>query len=422
MNCEPLELEYICSYLSPLGHNIEIIDMIFEKRPLEYYIKKYKPDIVGFTAYITHVGVVKGHSEAVKRIKKNCITVVGGVHAEVMAEDFEDQNIDYVIKVNGLKTFKEIVDNLDRGKTANRELIEGVWNGHGKAYEINTQFDYPHPDRKITQRYRKFYNYIFHSKCALLKTSFGCAFNCDFCFCIQITQCKYFERDLDEVIQELRNIEENNIFIVDDNFLYKKERVLEFCRLLERYGINEDIIKTFGELGLKAVFVGIESFKAQDLKDYNKKTSVEINEKAIRILDKYDIECYSGIIVNMDWQDKDFNHLTNWLNKFKRPLVNIQPITPMPGTPLYSRLEPEICVPREAYESWDMAHIVLKTKAISSRRFYYNIMKTYYRTSADFAAHIYIFRKYGLRVYLRNLKGSLYITWQYLKLMLQKGE
>lgn len=433
MICEPLELEYLSAYLSGMGHHIDILDMIVEKKPFEYYVRKFNPDIVGFTGYITHVAVVKSYAQTVKRVKESCITVVGGVHAEVAAGDFEDEAIDFILKANGLKTFREIVENIDRNKAVNRECIAGVWNGPGKPYAIDTQFDYPYPDREKTAGYRNKYNYIFHSRCALLKTSFGCAYNCEFCFCVQITRSKYFERDLEDVIQEIRTIREENIFIVDDNFLFRKERVLQFCSLLQEYGIrknfilfgradfianNEDVIKVFGGLGLKAVFVGIESFKEKDLSDYNKKTNVEINEKAIRILEKHDIECYSGIIVSMDWKDEDFDNLARWLNRFKRPMVNIQPITPMPGTPLYKKLENEICVSREDYELWDMAHLVLRTTAISPGRFYCNIMKTYYKTSAGFGAHRYILSRYGPRVYLRNLKGSLYITWQYLKLIL----
>ena len=42
MICEPLELEYISSNIEPLGHKVEIIDMILEKKSITHFLKKYK--------------------------------------------------------------------------------------------------------------------------------------------------------------------------------------------------------------------------------------------------------------------------------------------------------------------------------------------------------------------------------------------
>ena len=69
MICEPLELEYIGAYIQPLGHSVTIVDMILEKQPLSYFIGKYNPDVVGLTAYIAHVNVVKAYAKEIKMLK-----------------------------------------------------------------------------------------------------------------------------------------------------------------------------------------------------------------------------------------------------------------------------------------------------------------------------------------------------------------
>ncbi|MCK9331081.1 MAG: B12-binding domain-containing radical SAM protein, partial [Candidatus Cloacimonetes bacterium] len=66
----------------------------------------------------------------------------------------------------------------------------------------------------------------------------------------------------------------------------------------------------------------------------------------------------------------------------------------------------------------DMAHLLLQPTRMSKSRFYYHILRTYYKTSVSLRAHRYILKKYGLKVYLRTLKGALHITLQYLKLIL----
>lgn len=77
MICEPLELEYVSSLVKSEGDDVILIDMMLEKKKLGYFVKKYEPDIVSFTSYITHVNVIKDYSKEVKNINKKIITVVG---------------------------------------------------------------------------------------------------------------------------------------------------------------------------------------------------------------------------------------------------------------------------------------------------------------------------------------------------------
>ena len=102
MICEPLEFEYVASYLEPLGHTVTIIDMMLEKRSIKSFVQEYKPDIVGFTSYITQVNVVKQYAKEVKELDSSITTVVGGVQAEVCPQHFEDENIDLIFYMNGL--------------------------------------------------------------------------------------------------------------------------------------------------------------------------------------------------------------------------------------------------------------------------------------------------------------------------------
>ena len=439
MICEPLELEYVSSYLESFGHSVEIIDMILEKKNFGAFLVNKSIDVVGFTSYLPHVNIIKEYARTVKDYDQNIKTVVGGIQAEVIPQDFIDENIDFIIKVNGLKTSKEILANLekDQEKEIIKNKIAGVYTPEKKEYLIDTHFNYPFPDRTKTRKYRDRYNYIYHEKCATLKTSFGCPYQCEFCFCTEITGHQYFARDIENVIEEIKTIEEENIFIVDDNFLVDIGRIKKFCELMKQSNLhknfilfgradfiaeNEEIIKMLKDCGLQAVFIGIESFKEKELENFNKKITVEMNIRAVQVLENMGLDCYSGIIVGMDWEKKDFDHLINFLNGFKHPMINVQPITPIPGTPIYEKLKEQIIIPRERYELWDMAHLLLQPTRMSKSRFYYHILRTYYQTSVSLRAHRYILKKYGLKVYLRTLKGALHITLQYLKLILAGEE
>lgn len=427
MICEPLELEYVASSLLEHNHEVDLVDMLLEKKPLAYFLKQKDYDMVCLTAYITTVGVVKEYAKIIKEYNQKIITCVGGVHAEVVPTDFTDKNIDYVLWANGVETLISIAEHYPK---IDVHLIPGIYvQGKNKPTAVNGSL--PFPNRKITAKYRNHYNYIYHNNCATIKTSFGCPYKCKFCFCTQI--CEYSARKIDSVLDELETIEEENVFIVDDNFLISRERILKFVDGLEKRNIkkhyiafgradfiaeNEDLIVLLHEHGFDAFFVGIESFKDSELSDYTKKSSVEINVKAVNILEKNRLQCYSGLIVGEDWVKKDFDTLIKHLNTFDHPLVNIQPITPMPGTPLFDEYNHEIVVPREKYAWWDMAHVVFKPLHMSKRLYYYHIVRAYLKTSANKKQRKFIKERYGKKVYNRVKKGAAKIFFQYVRLMI----
>ena len=428
MICEPLELEYISSNIKPLGHEVVIVDMIIEKHKVKYFLKKHKPDVVGITGYISHVNIIKDYARQVKEYDKNIKVLVGGVHAEVNPGDFEDPNIDFIIRANGIKTFISILDKLENKKSTKR--ISCVYHKNEKNVKKETTFNYIFPDRDAVNKYRKKYYYMFHRNCSLMKTSFGCPYNCKFCFCRQITDDKYFARDLDNIIEELKTIPETEIYIVDDDFLFNAKRLMKFCDLLEKNNIkkrylvygradfiekNEKVIKRFKEVGLRAVIVGLESCSSNDLDNYNKRTQVSTNEHAVAILKKYDVECYGTFILGLDWTKEDFNALARWIKKLGLVFVNLQPLTPLRGTEMYEQYKKDFIIREDEYEKWDLAHLVVRPSKISVRKYYWYTMVLYYKITVNPKSIWYMIKRYGLKDTLKLSWGGFKVNIQYFK-------
>ena len=422
MICEPLELEYCAALLHKLGHESRIADLVIDKSfPKALTTDHY--DAVAFTAYQVHIGIVKKYAAYAKKVRPDIVTMVGGVQAEVVPQSFDDENIDVVL-TGGLTALEAVIGAMERGES--RQKLKELGRTPARA-----NFDFPFPDRSKTGKYRKHYNYIFHDECATIKTSFSCAYDCEFCFCTRLGG--YRERDITEVVDELESIRERNVFIVDDDFLYNRKRVLEFCDLVTRRNIkktyiafgradfiaaNEDVIARLAQCGFDAFFVGLESFKSCELSDYNKRTTVETNNRAVRILEKYGIQCYSGLIVGYDWEKSDFDQLIAYINGFEHPMVNIQPITPIKGTPYYERVKDLIFEDETRYERFDMAHVVIKPQKMSVRAFYYNILRAYMKTMVSAKSRRYIKVRYGRKIYRRVKRGAYKIIWQYIKLII----
>ncbi|WP_245330874.1 B12-binding domain-containing radical SAM protein [Acetoanaerobium pronyense] len=439
MICEPLELEYLVANIDK-ACDVQILDMIIEKKSLKHFIEKYNPDIVGLTGYITHVKVIKDYAKEIKEINKDIKVIAGGVHAEVVPSDFVSKHIDYIIESDPVATFNRIIDvakeeinqrrnnNIDNSYI-NDIHIQGTYKEGFKNPKVNT-WPKNHPDRAMTKRYRNKYYYMFHNPCALMKTSYGCPYNCSFCFCKEITDGRYYARPIDDVIDELKTIPENEIYIVDDDFLFSRERLTEFCDKLEQNKIkkrflvygrsdfvseNEDIIKRLAENGLRAVIVGLESFKREELDIYNKKTSIEANEKAVNILQKYDIEVYATLIMHMDYDKEDFKNLGKWIKGLGLMFVNLQPLTPLPGTDIYEEYERSLIIKREDYEKWDLAHLALMPSKMSIRSYYIEIIKLYYSITMRPKNVWKMIKTYGISQVLKLSLGSSAVTFQYIK-------
>lgn len=421
MTCEPIELEYVATLCKKLGHEVIVEDMILEKKALDTLVREENPAVVLFTAYITHVNVVKHYAALVKGVDAGIVTAVGGVHSEVLPGDFQDPNIDYVIGINGMQNTEILLNAIQNG-----EVPVFLHDRIDKSYVL------PMPDRGITARYRKHYDYAYHVPCALLKTSFGCPYDCKFCFCVQITQNQYYERELAPVMEELKAIEEPNVFIVDDNFLVNRERIMTFCRLLEENDIhktfiifgradfivkNPDMIKLLSEHGLDAVFVGIESFKQRDLNDFNKKTDVETSEKASEILYQNHVDLYGGAIVGPDWDKQDFRNFAKWIRRMHIRYVNLQPLVPLPATPIYEDYKDQLLLKREEYEKWDLTHLAILPTKLTPSQYYFEIIRGYFRTTASFGSLRYIRKKCGVRVEAKCFRGAMKMLWHYVKMI-----
>jgi len=265
----------------------------------------------------------------------------------------------------------------------------------------------------------------------LLKTSFGCPFPCNFCFCRKITGDNYVERDMNEVITELKSIREKEVYIIDDNFLVSEKRVRQFLELLRIHKIQKkyliygradfiaqhaDIIRDFKKWGLRTIIVGFESFNDDELSSLNKKAVAETNEKAMQILNANKVDCYASVIVMPEWDKNDFARATKKMIELGVRFVNIQPLTPLEKTDIEFD-ESRLIIPRTACEKWDLAHVVIKPERLTLSQYYKEILKMYEQIlfrPLNLMHHI----KYPLNMQIKLFRGAYRVRKQYLKKIL----
>ena len=121
------------------------------------------------------------------------------------------------------------------------------------------------------------------------------------------------------MVDEILTIEQDSVFIIDDNTFIDRGRV-EIVDLIREEGIqkkfmcycspnlvieNRDVLVEWKKIGLCKVMVGFESFREKDLKDVARKTSMETNDKAIEILAEIGLDIMAGFIIYPDFTKED---------------------------------------------------------------------------------------------------------------------
>ncbi|MEI6519842.1 MAG: cobalamin-dependent protein [bacterium] len=427
MIVEPLELEVLAATIG--SDDIpQIIDMILENKPFEEILKRENPDILCVTGYITNVPAMIEYCATAKKINPHVITIVGGVHCEVCPDDLDNPAIDYRIVRNATTAFPQLIAHL-HGKGI---MPECVFKPGEKIITDNLPaFDYtfPIPNRALTQRYRNDYFYIFHHHIALIKTSFGCPHSCQFCFCKAITCNNYAQRPLEKVIDELAAIVEREIYIVDDDFLADKKRVQNFIsenkknQLNKRYLIygradfianNPEIMADFREIGLRTVIVGIESFFDDELSQYHKQTTVEINITALEVLNGLGIDCFATLIIPPTWDHEKFKACGKMLKSLGIHYVNLQPLTPFPGTGIIVNPD-DILIKQNDFVRWDLAHISMKPEKMPISQFYREIIGLYDVIVFQPKIIWKYLRQYTPSQWWRMIRGSYLVRQQYME-------
>ena len=193
---EPLELEYLAAAVPE--HSIEILVMRIDNK-LEARLEKFKPRLVGVTAYTCDVPVAKEVLREVKKFDSSIVTAVGGNHATFLPVDFAEPSVDAVFLGMADISFRDFVSRLEEGKeTSEVHNLALVQNGQLEITEQKlSEVDLdriPFPARHLVAKYRGKYRDLTWNRTAMVLSSRGCPFRCTFCACWKVMNGKYFTR------------------------------------------------------------------------------------------------------------------------------------------------------------------------------------------------------------------------------------
>ena len=408
---ECLDLEWIQKILEEHGYDVTIFDRQVENQTFQEFIADKEFDIFYGEARCFQESFILEYAIAFKE-RFHGLVILGGPHAQVNKERFFIEEADVVLSGYNYYDLPAIIDG-DRETYNLSYKKDGHWISNPvKATDIRRM---PWPDRTYFYAHPDRYPYLDLKHAMWLRSSFCCPYRCKFCLRNHMNDSVYSRRDVMDLIDEIESNDNENVYLVDDDFLYDESYVRRFIEEIERRKIrrnficygradfiasHEEIIEDFKRIGLVYVLVGLEDIRNERLDSYNKRNSIENNEKCIRICQKYDVRLMAMFILGLDYRGKDFRDLYSYIRKHHLKHVAVSIYTPELG------LNTEEEYITEDPSRFDYLHLVAMPKHLSVHMWYFHyyvlLIRLFIKAQRE---GVYDFIDYAsyIRSFLRNI-------------------
>lgn len=407
---EPLALEYLGAGLQQDGHTVRLQDCRIDP-DYEAVLRDFRPALVGLTGFTCHRTILLTMAARIKALLPDSTVVVGGHHATVAPEEFNDPAIDMVVIGEGVFTLRELLRAIEQksgyDQIAGLAIPDPAGMRHTPPRPYTDLNLLPMPDRTLTRSYRHRYFSEWFKPLASVRTSLGCTARCTFCALWRITGGKYLRRDPEQVVAELLTVEEPNVFFCDDESMCDTKRMDRLADLIAQAGIRKqyflygrvdtivnhpELFAKWAKIGLAQVFVGMEDFSDARLAAMQKGTTAAQQAEAVRILNDLGVMMYASYMVDPDYSMEDFAALTAHVRAMQHNYATFTVMTPLPGTELYEQTKHRMLSHKP--ELFDMLHSLLPTRLPAEQ--FYARMARLYTHAVPFHRSLPVLLRFGL--------------------------
>ncbi|MBU0697861.1 MAG: B12-binding domain-containing radical SAM protein [Proteobacteria bacterium] len=196
---------------------------------------------------------------------------------------------------------------------------------------------------------------------ALVQTTRGCPFDCEFCDVVYLFGRKPRHKPIENVLEEIVQLErmgERRIFLCDDNFIarpsYTKELLRRFIPVnnsfrrpltfITQLSLNvakdEELLKLLADANFWMVLIGIESANPESLHEAGKSQNYRTDMlQDIHKIQSHGIDVYGSMVVGFDHDGPEvFDNTYKFIQDSAIPFLQLACLRAYPGTKLWSRL------------------------------------------------------------------------------------
>ncbi len=365
-NHVPISLLYLGTQLKRSGHAAVVLDRRNFAHESHFLgaLRAVEADVIGFPLYADCYALTYELINKVRRFAPSVKIVLGGPEVsadpEGVARTFASK-ADFLLSGEADATLTQLVDALATGDVGALESVEGLtyWvDGRLRqkphATPVNDVDGIPFPDRDlIGEKEWKHHYYRIGLKRPgdVILTSRGCPFSCRFCYRLAPG---YRARSPENVLDEMAYIYgrgTRGLSIIDDNFLSSRKRCVAILEgMLGRgwkftikcrgrvHSVDPELLALMKRAGVRTVTYGVESGSQQVLDAMGKKTTVDENERAIRITREAGLQCYVDLFLGYPGETRETIRETSRFLARTRPTgINMGVLFPLHGTHIYER-------------------------------------------------------------------------------------
>lgn len=342
----------VLAALTPSGYDVEIIDE--NVAPVKNYDKA---DLVGITCNVDTFERAKYHS---LQFQKNGSPVIfGGIFPSASPQTAGQYATSVCIG--------------DAEPVWNQILVDAKQGCLKKIYKCEDDYPaglIPHPKWSAVDCSRYLYTNI-------VITSRGCPYKCDFCYNSSPYMVRpYRRRNLDDVIQEIKNLDTKQVLFIDDNFIGDKLWVMDFVNAVKPLDItwhaavsadignNLHLLDSMKYSGCKSLYIGFESINVNSIAGVGKsQNNVSEYGKMIDEIHQRGIMINASLVFGFDNDYPDvFQTTLEWLIQNRIETMTSHILTPYPGTKLYERLEKEGRIIDKNLNHYNTSNVVFQPK------------------------------------------------------------
>lgn len=378
----PLSLAYIAGALQRQGCDFDLLDCYVhpyeeQKKVLFETLKSGDYGAVGFSVFLGNYSY-RDFKALTRELKEEFPTlkiIVGGPMATCIPEMIlQHMDADIVVIGEGELTAPELMKALDNGQDLS--TVNGIGFRQNGQTVINPppsrikDLDVLHPLPYELFPMQFYLDYLEKTgRCFGVLGTRGCFSKCSFCFLTYGKRMTF--RSVDSIAEEMQYLHGtygvSTFNFLDDNFVNMPKFGRKLCSMIRGLDfevqwrfqgrvdkMDDELIREFASTGMCGVTLGLESGSQKILDAVNKGITVEQQERAVKLCQKYNIPFSANFIIGFpDETDETIEETKDFLTRNRiTQNVWINFIICYPKTPVYEyALSKGIIVDEDEYLS-----------------------------------------------------------------------
>lgn len=391
---------------------IDVLDCQAERMSwegLEKYIISSKPSIVLTSGFTCNAYTCVRTCEIAKKVDKNIITIVGGIHFSFTSEEslINFPEIDIIVRGEGELTLVDLIKTLN--KNGKLDEVQGISFRNRKAI-IHTSSRpliknldiLPYPAYHLVEKNLKQYHFTMmagrNTRYMILETARGCEYKCSFC-----TQWNHWggtwrTKSTKRIVDEIEYLNETYggvfLWFTDDHVnlrhrgkqLYEELRhrrckddiMLFFQARTDDVASNTDLIPKLRDINVYWIMCGVETDSEENLKEYKKGIIKSDAYTAMKTLKKNDIFAHAMFVIgNRQDTHKSIENLRQFSLDLAPDIAIYSALTPFPGTIYYDMAKKNRWIEDYNYANYDMVHAIMPTETLTKKEVQEELWRCY---------------------------------------------